>query len=219
MAKKTNELRLRFTFENKNDVHTEALVDGEPLTRAEDEEIDLPFAFLPSVERDGDYFFVTCSCGDAGCAGYMEPTAVTHDGGLIYWKGTWPAWEFVFDERSYAAEVRRIIDEGRELLRDESHDFRRTHDHQNVSLFKSEAFERWLPSAWENDQRNRAEERLRRELWETDREEFHRRFPPRHAAWTIAAVVIFILLLPLLIAIWLVQAAYSAIGSRLGSHA
>ena len=66
-------LELRLSGVGEGKYHVEGLVDGQPLIRREDEEIDVPFGLLPSIDHDGDYFMATCECGDPGCAGYFDP--------------------------------------------------------------------------------------------------------------------------------------------------
>jgi hypothetical protein len=44
-------------------------------------------ALVESFEAPGDYFFLTCSCGEPGCAGLSIPFHVAHLGdGIIHWQ-------------------------------------------------------------------------------------------------------------------------------------
>ena len=85
-----NTLKLVLSPPTAGTCHVTAFVDGIPLTGDDTEKIDVPFALLPSIDKDGYYFFVTCECGDAGCAGYMESTAVTHIDDVVRWVGERP---------------------------------------------------------------------------------------------------------------------------------
>lgn len=173
--RKINIIQLRLSGVEAGEYHVDGLVDGKTLLRAGDEEMDIPFGVLPSIDREGDYFMVTCSCGDPGCAGYFEPAVVTHEGDLIHWICSDLNWHFTFERKQYEAEIRRLIDEGRRRAEGDP-STGKGHVHQNVELFKNKEYEHKLPSLWDNDQRNRADERQRKELWVNDPEEFQRRY-------------------------------------------
>jgi hypothetical protein len=54
---------------------------------------------------DGEYYILTCGCGDSGCAGLDEKFKVTHENGLIKWHITDPLPErrFEFSKAQYSA--------------------------------------------------------------------------------------------------------------------
>lgn len=67
-----------------------------------------------SVESSGEYFVVTCSCGDAGCAGIDDGIAVAHDAATVRWQFPHAGYRphlagqvFTFDRAAYAATIRR----------------------------------------------------------------------------------------------------------------
>jgi len=207
------ELRLSGVGEGKYNV--EGLVDGQPLIRREDEEIDVPFGLLPSIDHDGDYFMATCECGDPGCAGYFDPVLVTHEGELIHWTCEPLGWRFTFEREPYSAEVRRLIDEGRRHLRNESFWFKRDTGHQNIDLFRSESYEQSLPFYWKNDQKNRAEERVRNELWKKQPEELRRRFRWKN----LLRLLLYLAFTPILIPIWALLFLWGAVVTLMAQRA
>lgn len=49
---------------------------------------------LRSFDAPGEYWFLTCSCGEPGCAGLWEPFKVEHlENGIIHWHVTCPGPE------------------------------------------------------------------------------------------------------------------------------
>ena len=60
---------------------------------------------------DGEYFFLTCGCGEPGCAGLFEPIKVTSDAEKIHWHVTKPEPErwFTFTKSNYKKELRKMI--------------------------------------------------------------------------------------------------------------
>lgn len=66
-------------------------IDGEVLNlgyvMCEDE-------LVRSLEKPGDYWLLTCTCGEPGCAGLFSPFEVEHlDDGVIHWHVTDPGPE------------------------------------------------------------------------------------------------------------------------------
>jgi hypothetical protein len=67
-----------------------------------------------SLDQPGDYFFVTCTCGDAGCAGIFSPTQVRHEDGAIRWlvpsrRKRTPIEQYVFAKAHYQFEIERAV--------------------------------------------------------------------------------------------------------------
>ena len=88
--------KLSFKIDKK---HGHMLVDGYQLHGG------MP-NYRPLVEsalRPGDYFLLTCGCGDPGCNGLFEPFEVRHDDGKITWHITDPEPErwFEFSPEQY----------------------------------------------------------------------------------------------------------------------
>jgi hypothetical protein len=115
------QLRLRHqTWRADSTVGTnvDVLVDGELLADFGNFATDLPFALLPSAEYDGSFEILTCTCGNAGCAGLFHPIQVAHHDGAVHWEITEPEppRHLTFDERAYAEEISRLVDEGKRLV-------------------------------------------------------------------------------------------------------
>jgi hypothetical protein len=114
------ELRLRhqsWTADATVGTNVDVLVDGELLADFGDYATDVPFGLLPSIEYDGRFDILTCTCGNAGCSGLGQSIQVTHEGGLVHWRliEPLPPRHLTFDEREYAQEVHRLVDEGKKL--------------------------------------------------------------------------------------------------------
>jgi hypothetical protein len=70
-----------------------------------------------SLRRDGEYFIITCSCGEAGCAGIRRGVDVYCEDDQVYWviHEPEPARTFVFDEQAYQRAVDTALAEFRDL--------------------------------------------------------------------------------------------------------
>jgi len=66
---------------------------------------------VKSAIVEGDYYILTCGCGDSGCAGLEEPIRVTHDSGRILWHITDPLPErrFEFSKDDYATSILEFL--------------------------------------------------------------------------------------------------------------
>ena len=76
----------------------EILIDGQSISSGY--RIDRN-ALLESFAGSGDYWLLTCSCGEPGCAGLFIPFHVTHLGdGVIHWhiEHPEPEREFYFSK-------------------------------------------------------------------------------------------------------------------------
>jgi hypothetical protein len=64
-----------------------------------------------SALADGDFYFFTCGCGEAGCAGISEPTEVTSDVEKVYWHIIQPEPErwFTFRRAQYVYSIREAL--------------------------------------------------------------------------------------------------------------
>ncbi|MCB0078862.1 MAG: hypothetical protein KDD73_15730 [Anaerolineales bacterium] len=103
-------------------------------------------ALQRSAAQTGDYFIVTCRCGDAGCAGIRQGIALVHQRDRISWRydtlvpdpvtqpdllrqtasgqTEWvvrgiklPTRTFIFDRSAYQAAIVQAIRRGAELVR------------------------------------------------------------------------------------------------------
>jgi hypothetical protein len=68
-----------------------------------------------TLDTDGEFFIITCSCGDPGCAGITEGVHVTRDKHILRWvipdhgKGAEPEKHFTFDVEAYRTTVKQGI--------------------------------------------------------------------------------------------------------------
>ena len=64
---------------------------------------------------DGEFLIITCSCGDAGCAGINEGIHIAREKAVLHWlvrnsgKGVVPEKRFTFDVEAYTTAVKRGI--------------------------------------------------------------------------------------------------------------
>jgi hypothetical protein len=70
-----------------------------------------------SLRWDGEYYIITCSCGEAGCAGIRRGVDVYREGNKVYWVIYEPGPErtFIFDEQAYHKAVDTALAEFRDL--------------------------------------------------------------------------------------------------------
>ncbi|MBF0594984.1 MAG: hypothetical protein HQL22_08440 [Candidatus Omnitrophica bacterium] len=68
--------------------------------------IDL-WALIGSCGISDEYWMLTCSCGEPGCAGIELPFTVVHDKGLTLWRGYYlrPRKVFLFETKQYREEI------------------------------------------------------------------------------------------------------------------
>lgn len=84
-----NELTARGTVLQEDSaevlVGCELLVDGGPITEHEGATISVS-QLDASARGTGEYWILTCSCGEPGCAGVLHPIRVSHAGPTIVWE-------------------------------------------------------------------------------------------------------------------------------------
>ena len=68
-------------------------------------------ALAKSAITSGEYYILTCGCGDTGCAGIDEPISVVHDSGRILWHITDPLPErrFEFSKDEYSSVILEVL--------------------------------------------------------------------------------------------------------------
>jgi hypothetical protein len=77
-----------------------------------------------TLDTDGEFFIITCSCGDAGCAGINEGVQVTREHNVLRWlvrksgKGPEPERAFTFNAEAYTAAVKRGLVQFMQLYED-----------------------------------------------------------------------------------------------------
>jgi hypothetical protein len=89
---------------------TEILVDDELLLDFEGLVLAVDLGQLAlSLQGDGEFVIITCTCGVAGCAGLTRGIEVTHDGKNVHWvvREPGPTRTFVFDGEAYAGAIKQ----------------------------------------------------------------------------------------------------------------
>jgi len=114
MSKK-NILQIRLT-PNKDKYSEEVVVDGEIINN----DYSINYSLLvKSAQEGGDFFILTCSCGDEGCAGLWEGDEfkVTHTDSTIKWHITKPEPErvFTFDKKQYITAIADLFNEANKV--------------------------------------------------------------------------------------------------------
>jgi len=127
-----NNIHLEFDIEDVESSTGDMAKFLVPSLMVDDREINEDFALdmrelVNSCRADGEYFILTCGCGEAGCAGVFEGIAVSHQNGEVVWvvpdpiKSTTSAKsdyvEYRFDRCSYIDAIRKGVDKGKNLLR------------------------------------------------------------------------------------------------------
>jgi hypothetical protein len=93
-------------------VGTKILVDGRPLVDFDARALAVDLRQLQrSIQEDGEFFVVTCACGDAACAGIRQGIAMRRDSKNVHWvvRGLGPTQTLSFDRQLYADAVARGI--------------------------------------------------------------------------------------------------------------
>jgi len=96
----------------------ELLVDGHPLLDFQRRNLGLDLRQLAeSTRRDGEFFIVTCACGDAACAGIRRGFTVRRDAKNVLWvvRGVGPTRTLAFGREPYLQAVEQGILELRRL--------------------------------------------------------------------------------------------------------
>ena len=95
----------------------EANVDSQPIADFGECAIDL-HQFQRSVEKEGEYFILTCWCGDPGCANIKHGINVQHALNKVQWRATiaGKAQAFEFDKEAYTAVQKNLQLQAKELL-------------------------------------------------------------------------------------------------------
>jgi hypothetical protein len=91
-------------------LRTEILVDDELLLDFEGLWLAVDLGQLAlSLQGDGEFFIITCTCGVAGCAGLTRGVQVVHDGKNVHWvvRQPGPARTLVFDGEAYAEAIKQ----------------------------------------------------------------------------------------------------------------
>lgn len=104
--------------DGKHEIRVDLRVNGQSLFDLRDGGLSIDLAELArSVDHDGDYQMLTCSCGIAGCAGIKEGIRVRHNAKCVRWsvRTFQPARILVFDRSHYRNAILRGVLEGRKV--------------------------------------------------------------------------------------------------------
>jgi len=95
----------------------EANIDERPLTDFGKCAVDLSH-FERSMKSNGEFFIITCWCGDPACANIRQGVMVSHIDNKVIWKTNLhgQAFYFEFDKASYIDARNRLQKQVKELL-------------------------------------------------------------------------------------------------------
>ncbi|HVF99295.1 MAG TPA: hypothetical protein VND68_05620 [Chloroflexia bacterium] len=87
----------------------EVLVNGTPLADFSYYATDL-HSLLGSTQDSGEFFIITCWCGDPGCAGLRRGIEVRRESKVVYWHVLQPRPErrFVFEREAYDEAINNV---------------------------------------------------------------------------------------------------------------
>lgn len=95
----------------------EAQVDKQPIANFDECAVDL-HQFEQSLDKDGEFFIITCWCGDPGCANIEHGIFVKHDANRVKWEtqieGRTELYEF--DKEAYTAVQKNLQMQAHELV-------------------------------------------------------------------------------------------------------
>ncbi len=108
----TLSLEVAVEFEDDKKVHVfcDARVDGTAVADPLRHSISLA-ELRESAVASGPCYLITCSCGNAGCAGIEKPVEVTHSGSTIEWNISEPAPQrhFSFEAEAYRSVIQEAM--------------------------------------------------------------------------------------------------------------
>ncbi|MCC5652842.1 hypothetical protein LC609_24160 [Nostoc sp. XA013] len=92
-------------------------MNGQRLTDFTYYAVDLE-ELIQSIDRDGQFYIITCWCGVPGCAGVTKGVDVLHNQDLIRWTVTQPAPSrtLTFEQKMYETAIRTAVMQGKKLI-------------------------------------------------------------------------------------------------------
>lgn len=97
-------------------VLSELLVDGVAIADFEEYATSL-HALMASLDRDGEYFIITCECGVPSCVGLRSGIRVQRSGDVVEWNMREPSQHsYRFPADDYRAAVESGIERAHEAL-------------------------------------------------------------------------------------------------------
>ncbi|MGD8397668.1 MAG: hypothetical protein PVG11_02310, partial [Anaerolineae bacterium] len=100
---------------------TEIFVDGRLLVDFKQSTLSTSLVALQrSIDEDGEFFFVTCTCGIPMCAGIREGVRVTRAHNRVHWvvRGLGDTQTFYFDAEEYGAAIKWGIKQFQQIMRE-----------------------------------------------------------------------------------------------------
>ena len=105
--------------DNKPYLRFKITIDGEPLVDLERYGLAIDYIELAStINEDGEFYIVTCTCRVAMCAGIKEGIRVFRDNKNIHWIIRWywgPTRALAFEREAYAHAIEQGIREYKKL--------------------------------------------------------------------------------------------------------
>ncbi|WP_335194968.1 hypothetical protein [Nostoc sp.] len=95
----------------------EIIVNGQRLTDFTSYAVNLE-ELIQSIDRDGQFYIITCWCGVPECAGVTKGVNVFHNQDLISWTVIQPAPSrtLTFSQKMYENAIRTAIKQGKKLI-------------------------------------------------------------------------------------------------------
>jgi hypothetical protein len=102
-----NRLEIETRITPEGGVRAEILIDGNPLVGPH-LQVDL-HSLASSLHGSGEYWIITCSCGDPGCSGITQGVSVFWDGSQVHWVILQPGPEraLVFEGDAYREAIKK----------------------------------------------------------------------------------------------------------------
>ena len=95
-------------------IFTKVLIDGQPIVDYGYYGVatDL-FELWESTKRGGEFFIITCTCGEAACAGIQEGVRVSSDPEKVYWTmSVWGSTQiYAFERKAYVGAIEAGVQE------------------------------------------------------------------------------------------------------------
>ena len=117
-----NQLEIVCTLRASSDsdtqyLFTEIFVDGQIFTDFTYYAVDWE-ALVQSINKDGQFYIITCWCGVPGFAGIVRGINVLHEQGLVYWLITQPrpSRTLIFEPRMYENAIGEVVKRGQQLF-------------------------------------------------------------------------------------------------------
>ncbi len=95
----------------------EAQIDDKPIADFGELAIDL-HQFQRSSENDGEFFILTCWCGDPSCANIEHGIQVHHDSNNVQWRAKFgdDSQSYIFEKQAYLDAHQNLRRQAKELL-------------------------------------------------------------------------------------------------------